>query len=64
MKDLQKYNKFWVALTAAAGVLVLALSPSDLEPAFHVNSTEWYQVLVAFAGSIGVYQVTNHKEKK
>ncbi|HJQ08009.1 MAG TPA: hypothetical protein VJ836_00845 [Candidatus Saccharimonadales bacterium] len=61
--NLSRYNKFWVALAAAAGVLLFACAP-DAETgqtAFEITTTELYQALVAFAGSIGVYQVRNTK---
>lgn len=59
--DLSKYNKFWVALTAAAGVLLFACAPDTAsgQAAFHLTITELYQALVAFAGALGVYQVQN-----
>lgn len=59
MKDLARFNKLWVALLTAVGVLVFSLAPTATEPAFHMTPTEWYQVLVAFAGSVGVFQVSN-----
>jgi membrane associated rhomboid family serine protease len=55
----QKYTKFYVALMAALGVLVVACSPTDKEAAFVVTSTEWYQVLFAFAGALGVVSFPN-----
>lgn len=59
--NLSKFNKLWVALTAAAGVLLFGLAPTETEAAFHLTTTEVYQVLVAFAGALGVYGVTNKK---
>lgn len=59
--DLQKYNKFWVACVAAAGVLIFACAPTEVEAAFTVTLNEWYMVLVGFAGALGVYQVPNKK---
>lgn len=61
--DLARYNKFWLALAAAGGVLLFACAPDDAtrQAAFVVTRTEWYQVLVAFAGSFGVYQVSNKR---
>ena len=59
LDKLQKYNKFWVALVAALGTLVLVCAPIDNEAAFIVTRTEWYQVAVSFVAALGVYRVTN-----
>lgn len=59
MKNFTKYSKFWVALAAPLGVLLFVIAPTNLEPAFHVSVTEWYQVIVALAAAVGVYQVKN-----
>lgn len=61
--NLQNYNKFWAALAAAAGVLVLVCAPdADAgQLAFEITRNEIYSIFVAFAGAIGVYQVTNKK---
>ena len=61
--NLSRFNKFWVALAAAGGVLLFACAPDEAarQVAFVVTRTEWYQVLVAFAGSFGVYQVSNKR---
>ncbi len=60
-KNPSKYAKFYTALIATAGVLLFACMPTDTEAAFAVNTNEWYQVLTAFAGSLGVYVVSNKK---
>lgn len=57
--DLTKYNKFWVALTIPLGVLLFAMAPVDGQVAFQVTTNEWYTVLVALAGAVGVRQVPN-----
>lgn len=57
--DLSRYNKFIVALVAAAGILAVACAPTDKEVAFHVTANEWYQVFVAFLGALGVYSIPN-----
>lgn len=59
MKNIEAYNKFWVALTAPLGVLLVCLAPTDIEAAFVMTTNEWYMVLVAFASAIGVRQVRN-----
>lgn len=64
-KNPRKYSKFWVALVAPAGALVFSCAPQEVdgvaEAAFVVTPTEWYNVLVAFAVAVGVYQVPNKK---
>jgi hypothetical protein len=57
--NIAKYNKFWVALTIPLGVLLFVMSPADGQVAFQVTLNEWYMVLVALAGAVGVRQVPN-----
>lgn len=52
---MSKYNKFFVALFVALGVLGTALSDGIVTPA------EAVAVAVAFLGALGVRQVTNTK---
>lgn len=59
--DLAKYNKFWVALAAAIGQLVIVAAPTEAQAAFVVTTAELYTVLVAVAGALGVYQVANKR---
>lgn len=59
MKNLSKYNKFWVALTAPLGVLLVAMAPTATEAAFRVTTVEWYAVVVALASAVGVRQIAN-----
>lgn len=61
MQNLAKYNKFWIALAAAFGVLVSALAPDPAtnQAAFVLTRNELYEVLFVFAGTLGVFQVTN-----
>lgn len=69
LKDLVtnpgKYAKFYVALSAAVGALLLVMAPIETETvkeaAFVVTPNEWYQVVLAFAGAIGVYQFKNER---
>lgn len=51
-------RKFLVALAAATGVLVVALSDDS------VSASEWLQILLAFAGALGVYATTNEPTKE
>ncbi len=53
--NIQHYNKFLVALTAAFAVLVAALSDKVVTPA------EVVQITGAFLGALGVYKVKNAK---
>jgi hypothetical protein len=59
--NLSRYNKLWVALLAAGGVLLFACAPDPaaFQEAFEVTKNEWYGVVVAFAGAFGVFQVRN-----
>ena len=62
----EKYSKFWIALAAVGGQLVLVCAPTtdaqgQLEAAFVVTSTEWYSLLVAAAAAIGVERIANRK---
>lgn len=55
---LKKYSfketrKFWVAVGAALGILGVALSDGI------VNTSEIIQVVIAFGGSLGVFNVSN-----
>lgn len=59
MKDLAKFNKFWVALAAPLGVLLFVLAPTDTQTAFELTREEWYQVVVALAAAGGVWAVPN-----
>lgn len=65
MKDIftnpAKYNKFWVALAAPSAALIFACAGTEKEAAFSITVDEWYQVLVAFAVAVGVYQTPNKK---
>lgn len=61
LSDLKRYNKFWVALGAAVAQLILVCAPLEGELAFVVTRAEWYTVVVAAAGAIGVYQIANKK---
>lgn len=61
--DLTKYNKFWVALAAALGQFVIVAAPTATDAAFQVTTAEWYTVLVAVLGALGVYQVANKGTK-
>lgn len=51
-------RKFLVALTAALGVLAVALSDGT------VSTAEIIQIVIAFAGALGVYGVSNAKQIK
>lgn len=55
MKDLKKYSKFLVALGAALGVAGVALADGNL------SGSEILQIVVAFGGSLGVFQAKNTK---
>lgn len=59
INELKKYNKFWVALAASLGQLIIVAAPSETEAVFVVTPNEWYTVLVAAAAAYGVYRVTN-----
>lgn len=50
-------KKFCVALLAALAILATALSDGA------VTSSEWLQVVIAFIGAAGVYQVENKEIK-
>lgn len=54
-----RYNKFWMALTAPLGVLLVAMAPTATETAFHVSIVEWYAVIVSLAAAVGVRQISN-----
>jgi len=51
VKSLGKYNKFWMAL---ATVLITGLAQV-------YGQNQWVQLIIALAGSVGVYGVTNRK---
>ena len=53
------WKKFWMALTAPLGALLLAMAPTDAQAAFVVTQTEWYVVLAALASAVGVERVAN-----
>jgi hypothetical protein len=61
--NLSRYNKFWVALGTASGVLVLSCAPDaeTKQAAFVLTRTELYQALLAFTGAFGVFQIANKK---
>lgn len=46
-------RKFLVAVVAALGVLALQLANGP------VTTSGWLQIIIAFAGALGVYGVTN-----
>ena len=46
-------RKFLIAIAAAIGVLIAALSDNL------VTTTEWLQVILGFLGGIGVYAIPN-----
>lgn len=50
-------RKFCVALVAALAVLTTSLADGS------VTGSEWVSVAIAFAGAIGVYQVSNTFKK-
>jgi hypothetical protein len=50
---MKKYSKFIVALLTAGGVLAIGLADWSL------TADEGWQVVVAFIGALGVYQVRN-----
>lgn len=52
---MKKYSKFIVALLTAAGVLAVGLQDWNL------SGDEIIAVVISFAGSLGVYQVSNKK---
>ncbi|MGJ5804367.1 hypothetical protein ACSCB1_35460 [Streptomyces europaeiscabiei] len=56
-----KYNKFWVALTIPGAVLLGAMAPTDTDAAFSISAAEWYQIVFALAGAVGVRQISNNK---
>lgn len=45
-------RKFVIALSAALGVLLVALDGG-------MTTSEWLQVAISFLGALGVYQVKN-----
>lgn len=50
-------RKFLVAVAAALGVLMVALSDEK------VTTTEWVQIVISALGSVGVYYVPNDYTK-
>lgn len=65
MKDMfnnpAKYRKFLIALTAPLSVLLFVMSPLDGQVAFEVTRAEWYLVVVAVAGAVGIRQTPNRQ---
>lgn len=52
MKDLQKYNKFWIALVGAVATILVQ----------QYGENEWVQALLPLLTALGVYQVRNVKK--
>ena len=46
-------RKFCIALTAALGIVTIALADGV------ITGAEWIQIVIAFAGALGVYQAAN-----
>lgn len=50
---MQQFNKFWVALGAALGVLATGVADG------HMTASECVAVAIAFVGAMGVVAVPN-----
>lgn len=55
--NLQSYNKFWLALSAALAQVIVVLS--DTVTPDVITKQEYISVAIAFVGAIAVYQVAN-----
>ena len=59
---LAPFNKLWVSLVPVLGVLLFVVAPTETEVLWTITESEWYLVLLAFAGSAGVFAVPNIKK--
>jgi len=59
---LAPFNKLWVSIVPALGVVLFVVAPTETEALWTVTESEWYLVLLAFAGSVGVFSVPNIKK--
>ena len=59
---LAPFNKLWVSLIPAFGVVLFVVAPTETEALWTVTENEWYLVLLAFASSAGIFAVPNVKK--
>jgi len=59
---LAPFNKLWVSIVPALGVVLFVVAPTETEVLWTITESEWYLVLLAFAGSAGVFAVPNIKK--